>query len=485
MQPLGEPGEPAPKRARADAGPPDNSRAKDSRARYETEGRRCIGFFTVDAPEDFAAAREALMPEPGEEGSPQRPTDAYAAEYTVFLLGEEETLSGHLDPEFRCYVRRSDLSSAVEFRSQGSSARPRHTAQAVIQGGFPHSARIGSEEDARRFAEELRGPPRDGWRLEDCGAEVPEAPGAAPDVRVLHASLAGPSSEAARALHQRFEQLMFFFIDGLTQIQRSDPGWEVLFACVQHRPAGGQPQWVPAGIAALYRHFHYPDKTRLKLSQLFVLPPCRGRGVGRQLLRAAQEMALSDAGVVDFTLEDPTPIVTRMRDVADVERCVAAEWPVEAASDAVARFLAECSGSGSGGGEGRVNAHVSQLLLLPAWVAERLQNEFKISQRQAVTVWESLVLLAEKRMGHAGSAARALVTRRMESAQAKAISAASSKTITNLGGDCFVMARGGAGEPVEMDPEVHGEPNEEELRGQVDARLAEMERVATTVLRDA
>lgn len=36
-----------------------------------------------------------------------------------------------------------------------------------------------------------------------------------------------------------------------------------------------------------------------------------------------------------------------------------------------------------------------------------------------------------------------------------------------------------------MDPEVHGEPNEEELRGQVDARLAEMERVATTVLRDA
>ena len=43
----------------------------------------------------------------------------------------------------------------------------------------------------------------------------------------------------------------------------------------------------------------------------------------------------------------------------------------------------------------------------------------------------------------AGSAARALVTRRMESAQAKAISAASSKTITNLGGDCFVMARGG------------------------------------------
>lgn len=38
----------------------------------------------------------------------------------------------------------------------------------------------------------------------------------------------------------------------------------------------------------------------------------------------------------------------------------------------------------------------------PAWVAERLQNEFKISQRQAVTVWESLVLLAEKRMGHAG-----------------------------------------------------------------------------------
>ena len=157
---------------------------------------------------------------------------------------------------------------------------------------------------------------RDGWRLEDCGAEVPEAPGAAPDVRVLHASLAGPSSEAARALHQRFEQLMFFFIDGLTQIQRSDPGWEVLFACVQHRPAGGQPQWVPVGIAALYRHFHYPDKTRLKLSQLFVLPPCRGRGVGRQLLRAAQEMALSDAGVVDFTLEDPTPIVTRMRDVA-------------------------------------------------------------------------------------------------------------------------------------------------------------------------
>lgn len=76
-------------------------------------------------------------------------------------------------------VRRSDLSSAVEFRSQGSSARPRHTAQAVIQGGFPHSARIGSEEDARRFAEELRGPPRRvGVRYATplCSAPASEAP---------------------------------------------------------------------------------------------------------------------------------------------------------------------------------------------------------------------------------------------------------------------------------------------------------------------
>lgn len=72
---------------------------------------------------------------------------------------------------------------------------------------------------------------------------------------------------------------------------------------------------LPAGIATVFRHFAYPDRVRIKLSQLFVLPPHRGKGIAAALVRAAIKAAEDDPEVVDFTVEDPVPVVSRIRDV--------------------------------------------------------------------------------------------------------------------------------------------------------------------------
>lgn len=44
----------------------------------------------------------------------------------------------------------------------------------------------------------------------------------------------------------------------------------------------------------LYKFYAFPDKSRLRLSQLLVVPPYQGQGIGSALLRAAYALAARD-----------------------------------------------------------------------------------------------------------------------------------------------------------------------------------------------
>jgi histone acetyltransferase 1 len=55
------------------------------------------------------------------------------------------------------------------------------------------------------------------------------------------------------------------------------------------------------GLATVYRFYCWPDRTRLRVSQVLVPPPHQGKGVGRALLEAVYSAA--DAiGAVDITV---------------------------------------------------------------------------------------------------------------------------------------------------------------------------------------
>jgi histone acetyltransferase 1 len=58
---------------------------------------------------------------------------------------------------------------------------------------------------------------------------------------------------------------------------------------------------VQVGFATVYNFYAYPDRCRMRLSQILVLPPHQGRGVGSLLLRALCQHA-DAVNAVDVTV---------------------------------------------------------------------------------------------------------------------------------------------------------------------------------------
>lgn len=58
-------------------------------------------------------------------------------------------------------------------------------------------------------------------------------------------------------------------------------------------------------MATVYQLYGFPDSTRLRLAQLFVLPPYQRQGIGKLLVQAVY--ALADAcGARDVTVNSPS-----------------------------------------------------------------------------------------------------------------------------------------------------------------------------------
>ncbi|CAL5389832.1 unnamed protein product [Camellia sinensis] len=66
------------------------------------------------------------------------------------------------------------------------------------------------------------------------------------------------------------------------------------------------------GFAAIYRFYDYPDSLRLRLSQIFVLPPYQRKGYGRHLLEVLNNVAICE-NVYDLTIEEPLDSLQHMR----------------------------------------------------------------------------------------------------------------------------------------------------------------------------
>merc|ERR1712046_27845 len=64
------------------------------------------------------------------------------------------------------------------------------------------------------------------------------------------------------------------------------------------------------------------NMTRPRISQMLVLPPYQRRGLGSQLLETVYKNYLSDAKVIDITVEDPSDNFVRLRDFVDTKNCL-------------------------------------------------------------------------------------------------------------------------------------------------------------------
>ncbi|GFR51971.1 hypothetical protein Agub_g14498 [Astrephomene gubernaculifera] len=137
-------------------------------------------------------------------------------------------------------------------------------------------------------------------------------------VRRFQISTAPPE---VKALHARMEPLLLFTIDGANFIDADDPQWELLLPVARAADGG----CLVMGLTTLFNFYAYPASCRLRVSQVLVLSPWQGLGLGKALLKLSYDLAQA-RGCADLTVEDPTPNLQRVREKLEVEMMRGLDW---------------------------------------------------------------------------------------------------------------------------------------------------------------
>ncbi|WCJ42626.1 Histone acetyltransferase type B catalytic subunit [Euphorbia peplus] len=203
--------------------------------------------------------------------------------------------------------------------------------------------------------------------------------GAASDLKVVRMVM---GSEGAGLLYSRLIPLVLLLIDGSNPIDVADPGWEIYVLVQEKKDEQEKSQDRILGFTGLYRFFHYPDKTRLRLSQILVLPPYQHKGYGRHLLEVVHNFAISE-DVYDFTVEEPLDYFQHVRTCSDIQRLLAFDPIQDVVKSAVSNLK-----------QGKLSkkTHVPRFMP-PLSAIDDVRKTLKINRKQFLQCWEILIYL--------------------------------------------------------------------------------------------
>ncbi|XP_063231534.1 histone acetyltransferase type B catalytic subunit [Bacillus rossius redtenbacheri] len=122
------------------------------------------------------------------------------------------------------------------------------------------------------------------------------------------------------SFHERLQTFILWYIDAASFIDVDDENWR-FFVMYEKYLQGGSARHAVVGYMSLYQYFAYPLNIRPRISQMLVLPPFQGRGLGTELLRTVYQHYVAEPSVLDITVEDPSERFQRLRDFVDVANC--------------------------------------------------------------------------------------------------------------------------------------------------------------------
>nr|DAD48923.1 TPA_asm: hypothetical protein HUJ06_018860 [Nelumbo nucifera] len=171
------------------------------------------------------------------------------------------------------------------------------------------------------------------------------------------------------------------FLSGSSPIDITDPKWEI-YLVVQRTDQQGDINFKLIGFAAVYRFYKYPDDSRLRISQILVLPPYQGQGHGRHLLEVLNHVAVSEK-MYDVTVEEPSDYLQHVRTCIDTLRLLAFDSIQPSINLAVLHLK-----------QGKFSEGNCRLQLDPsASVVEDVRKNLKINKKQFIQCWEVLIYL--------------------------------------------------------------------------------------------
>lgn len=380
--------------------------------------------------------------------------EVFEPEFTHQVFRDDETVFGYRDLEIKIFMSANLFKTLVEIsyaEKVKSVLNPADDIMAMLK------AHLGDDifTDRALFIETLR---------KDAAAPVPGGGGVVVSTWKTTGADGVEYVDTARVFrlsdpeiypwHARFEPMILFYIDGASAVDSEDTRW-LLFAVIRTRADDADDaSWSLVSFATVYEFFVYPSSTRARLSQIVVLPPHQRAGLGSKMLGAVREYCVAN-GFADFTVEDPTPQLQRLRDAADVRamtnapEVMAAVRTCAMAAAALPRHVPAGTGGTAASDEGK------GVLEMPRAAAKFARDELKICAPQAARCWEALLYMTAKKAGApddspAAAAFQELVIRRLKALHCSdARRDAGSKRVYNhaQGRDDreFVMCRGVAG----------------------------------------
>ncbi|KAK7321537.1 hypothetical protein VNO77_32284 [Canavalia gladiata] len=282
---------------------------------------------------------------------------------------------------------------------------------------------------------------------------------------------------ATGQLYSHLIPLTLLLVDGSSPIDVTDPHWELYVLIQKKTDQQGEIHCRLIGFAAVYRFYRYPDDSRLRLSQILVLPPYQHKGYGRFLLEVLYDVAISE-NVFDLTVEEPLDHFQYVRTCVDTLRLLCFD-PVQHSVTKAVSFLKQ--------GKLSKKTHCPRLMPPPSAV-EDVRKNLKINKQQFVQCWEVLIYIGlnpvDKNMENFVS----IISNRVKYDILGKDSGTSGKQLIEVPSDIdpemsFVMFKSEANEASTVQMDDNQTNQEEQLQKLVQERVKEIQLIAEKVTR--
>ncbi|KAK3027104.1 hypothetical protein RJ639_042398 [Escallonia herrerae] len=266
---------------------------------------------------------------------------------------------------------------------------------------------------------------------------------------------------------------LVLFVPGSSPIDITDPRWEI-YLLVQ-KATDQQEDRRLLGFAAVYRFYRYPESSRLRLSQILVLPPYQRKGYGHLLIEALNNVAISE-NVYELTIEEPLDSLQHLRTCIDIERLLAFDPIQQPLNTVVSRLREENLSKKSH------SCHFGP----PLDAIEEVRRCFKINKKQFLQCWEILIYLGLNPIEKYMKNYRTIIADSVKASVIGKDSGAAGKRLVEVPTEydqemSFAMFKSQKGEPIPIEMEDNSTNVEEQLRQLVDERIKEIESIAKKV----
>ncbi|XP_021901463.1 histone acetyltransferase type B catalytic subunit [Carica papaya] len=276
----------------------------------------------------------------------------------------------------------------------------------------------------------------------------------------------GIGNSIAGHLYSRLVPLVLLLIDGSNPIDVTDPGWE-LYLLIQQGPPCRL-----LGFSAVYRFYRYPDSSRLRLSQILVLPPYQHMGYGSYLVEVLNNVAISE-NVYDLTVEEPLEYFQHIRTCVDIHRLLTFEPIQQAIISAVLSLK-----------HGKLSKKSNTPRFMPPSNAvEDVRKILKINKKQFLKCWEVLIYLGLDPVDKYLEDYIIIISNHVKADILGKDSVAAGKRLVDIPSDhdpemSFVMFNSHDGEASSIQMDENQANQREQLQQLVDERVREIKSVA-------